>query len=433
MTDIAIRVENLGKRYRIGRRERYRTLRDAITETAAAPFRWLTHGTSEPDYIWALKGFSCEIPRGEVVGIIGCNGAGKSTLLKVLSRITEPTEGYAEIHGRVGSLLEVGTGFHPELTGRENVYLNGTILGMRRAEIAAKFDEIVSFAEIERFLDTPVKHYSSGMYMRLAFAVAAHLDPEILIVDEVLAVGDAQFQKKCLGKMEDVAAAGRTVVFVSHNMNAVQRLCSAAIVLDRGTVVATGTAVECVRRHLRTESQGSGIRKADLSPSPGVKRHGNGAARFESAELLSAAGDPISVVHFGQPVTVRLTVRTTRPLSGVLLGFSFVANDGTELQGSAAHDGGISTDLRTGIQVFDCRVDPMLLTPGRYFLRGAVFSRTEVYDHVDEFLPFEVTPSPYKRDGRTPANHYVGYVYYPYRWSAVPGEEEADLLQVARA
>jgi len=224
MNDVAIRVENLGKLYHLGKRERYRTLRDTLVASIAAPFRRLRSGPSSsggPETIWALKDVSFEVKHGEVIGIIGRNGAGKSTLLKILSRITEPTEGQATISGRVGSLLEVGTGFHPELTGRDNIFLNGAILGMKKAEIERKFDEIVAFAEVERFIDTPVKHYSSGMYVRLAFAVAAHLEPEILIVDEVLAVGDVAFQKKCLGKMGEASRSGRTVLFVSHNMAAV--------------------------------------------------------------------------------------------------------------------------------------------------------------------------------------------------------------------
>ncbi|MEQ1948439.1 MAG: polysaccharide ABC transporter ATP-binding protein [Bryobacteraceae bacterium] len=241
MSDIAIRVEGLGKQYRIGKVARYNTLRDQITEGITAPFRKLgslLRGTesssSDSELFWALHDVSFEVPRGSVLGVIGRNGAGKSTLLKVLSRITEPTVGRAEIHGRVGSLLEVGTGFHPELTGRDNIFLNGAILGMKKAEIARKFDEIVAFAEIEKFIDTAVKHYSSGMYMRLAFAVAAHLEPEILIVDEVLAVGDAAFQKKCLGKMDDVAKLGKTVLFVSHNMPAVLALCGSVLLLNNG-------------------------------------------------------------------------------------------------------------------------------------------------------------------------------------------------------
>ncbi len=261
MSDNAILVEHLSKLYHIGKRlENHATLRDQIDEALATSIRRLcpsrngssSDGRHRPGAkpmegtIWALKDVSFQIEPGEIVGIIGRNGAGKSTLLKILSRITEPTEGYAEINGRVGTLLEVGTGFHPELTGRENIYLNGAILGMKKAEVVRKFDEIVSFAEIEKFIDTPVKRYSSGMYMRLAFAVAAHLDPEILIVDEVLAVGDAAFQKKCLGKMGDVAKQGQTVLFVSHNMAAIQALCETGIVLERGTIATLGSIAEVV-------------------------------------------------------------------------------------------------------------------------------------------------------------------------------------------
>src|ERR1035437_2478393 len=241
MSDIAIRVEGLSKQYRIGgRQDRYRTLRDTIADTALAPYRRfraaLRHSgvvsANGDETIWALKDVSFEVKRGGVVGIIGRNGSGKSTLLKILSRITSPTAGWADIHGRVGSLLEVGTAFHPELTGRDNIYLNGAILGMKRAELDGRFDEIVAFSEVEKFIDTPVKYYSSGMYLRLAFGVAAHLDPEILLVDEVLAVGDASFQWKCLNKMREVAHQGRTILFVSHNMNAIRRLCSRTIWLD---------------------------------------------------------------------------------------------------------------------------------------------------------------------------------------------------------
>ena len=258
MSDIAIRVEKLSKRYRIGQRERYYALRDVLARALTAPFRLFPdHRKSgesisnpqspAPDYIWALKDVSFEVKEGEVVGIIGRNGAGKTTLLKILARITEPTEGYAEVRGRVGSLLEVGTGFHPELTGRENIYLSGAILGMTKREIDRKFDEIVEFAEIEKFIDTPVKYYSSGMYVRLAFAVAAHLEPEILLVDEVLAVGDMTFQKKCLKKMDEVAKGGRTVLFVSHNMGAVRSLCQRGMVLDMGRMVYYGSIEDAVR------------------------------------------------------------------------------------------------------------------------------------------------------------------------------------------
>lgn len=256
MSETVIRVSNVSKRYRIGERERYLALRDILAKSMSAPLQRFLGGNGKPrenkesPHMWALKDVSFEVKRGEVVGIIGRNGAGKSTLLKILSRITRPTSGHAEINGRVGSLLEVGTGFHPELTGRENIYLNGAILGMRKAEIRRKFDEIVAFAEVEKFLDTPVKRYSSGMYVRLAFSVAAHLESEVLLVDEVLAVGDVAFQKKCLGKMRRVAGAGRTILFVSHNMAAIETLCDKGIVLSKGGKEYDGVSVGAVAAYL---------------------------------------------------------------------------------------------------------------------------------------------------------------------------------------
>ena len=252
-----VAVEGVGKQYRLQHQrgsEPYRTLRDSIADAAAAPFTWINASrqpATTPDDFWALRDVSFDVGAGEVVGIIGRNGAGKSTLLKILSRITEPTTGRVTLQGRVASLLEVGTGFHPELTGRENIFLNGAILGMTRQEIRRNFDAIVAFAEVERFLDTPVKRYSSGMYVRLAFAVAAHLEPDIFVIDEVLAVGDAEFQKKCLGKMHEVSRGGRTVLFVSHNMAAVQALCSRAVWLERGSVAATGPTADVVASYLQ--------------------------------------------------------------------------------------------------------------------------------------------------------------------------------------
>ena len=289
MSSPIVKVEALGKRYRLRHVEndgRYETLRDVLAAKAAAPFRRLRAGRrpaapAREDF-WALKDVSFEVAQGEVVGIIGRNGAGKSTLLKILSRITEPTAGRVTLEGRVSSLLEVGTGFHPELSGRENIFLNGAILGMKRAEITRKFDEIVAFAEVERFLDTPVKHYSSGMYVRLAFAGAAHLEPDVLIVDEVLAVGDAEFQRRCLGKMRDVSQGGRTVLFVSHNMAAVQALCGRAVWLDKGAVADEGPVGECINRYLSQSLKGADehlgetvkmgsrleLRRFNVSPNP---------------------------------------------------------------------------------------------------------------------------------------------------------------------
>lgn len=273
MSDTVIQVVGLSKLYRIGEIGSYKGMRDALTGLVSAPFCALaslfmgrpqangTRGSTRRNgFIWALKDVSFEIKRGQIVGIIGRNGSGKSTLLKILSRIVEPTEGYARIHGRIGSLLEVGTGFHPELTGRENVYLNGAIIGMRKVEVSRKFDEIVSFAEVEKFIDTPVKYYSSGMYMRLAFSVAAHLEPEILLVDEVLAVGDIAFQEKCLNKMGNVAREGRTILLVNHSMAAVESLCNVGIVINQGKTAAIGSvaqAVECYHTLLRNPAVNS--------------------------------------------------------------------------------------------------------------------------------------------------------------------------------
>ncbi|MGH9800669.1 MAG: ABC transporter ATP-binding protein, partial [Blastocatellia bacterium] len=260
MNDLRIEAVNLSKRYSlVGKRERYKTLRDHIADSVTAPFRKIgaafRRGASESNgaknTFWALQDVSFEVKAGQVIGIIGRNGAGKTTLLKLLSRITEPTSGYADVYGRVGSLLEVGTGFHQELSGRENIFLNGAILGMQRSEIERKFDEIVAFAEVERFIDTPVKHYSSGMYMRLAFAVAAHLEPEILLIDEVLAVGDAAFQKKCLGKMGEMTKEGRTILFVSHNMGAVRSLCNKGLVLSEGRLIESGDISRCIESYYK--------------------------------------------------------------------------------------------------------------------------------------------------------------------------------------
>jgi lipopolysaccharide transport system ATP-binding protein len=293
MSDAVIQARGLSKRYRLGGKKTYRTLRESITRAAVAPLRLVSSRREREEAahtFWALRDVSFDVNQGDVLGVVGRNGAGKSTLLKVLSRIVEPTSGEATIIGRVGSLLEVGTGFHPELTGRENVFLNGAILGMKRQEIAAKFDEIVEFAEVERFIDTPVKHYSSGMGLRLGFAVAAHLEPEILVIDEVLAVGDASFQKKCLGKMGDVAKQGRTVLFVSHNMAAVRSLCNRALMLQDGQVVCAGAVDEVVDFYLGGSSGAlSEHRWEDTKTAPG-----NGQARLRGIRVVDSEGATIS-------------------------------------------------------------------------------------------------------------------------------------------
>jgi len=360
MNDIAIRAEGLGKQYRIGKRERYHALRDTISEALTAPLRIFRRGRDgagdgTPETIWAIKDVCFEVPRGEVVGIVGRNGAGKSTLLKLLSRITEPTAGRAEIHGRVGSLLEVGTGFHPELTGRENIYLNGAILGMRKVEIARKFDEMVAFAEIEKFLDTPVKHYSSGMYMRLAFAVAAHLDPEILMVDEVMAVGDLAFQKKCLGKIGEVAKGGRTVIFVSHQMNQIRRLCSQCLWLNGGQVRMFGPTVETIGAYETALT--SGALHADLSS--------NGShvdARFMSWDILEpSAGEP-NVLTTAGPAKVRFVVQVNRYMRDLHHGIALFGQD-NQLVWSTAND---FRELTPGVREFVYSLPGLPIRPGVY-------------------------------------------------------------------
>jgi lipopolysaccharide transport system ATP-binding protein len=343
MSDLAIRVEDLGKRYRIGKRQlSYNTLRDTIASVLQRPFLQAMNLLSsktpgfveQDDWIWALKDVSFDIKRGEVIGIIGRNGAGKSTLLKILSKISEPTAGRVEIHGRVASLLEVGTGFHPELTGRENIYLNGAILGMKRVEIRRKFDEIVTFAEVERFIDTPVKHYSSGMYLRLAFAVAAHLDPEILIVDEVLAVGDARFQKKCVNKMQDVGQQGRTVLFVSHNMPAITRMCMRAILLDEGRMLRDGRSHQVVSAYLNT---GLGMTAArewpDLTKAPGGE-----VARLHAVRLRTEDGRVTDAVDIRQSVRIEMEYEVIK--SGYILSpyYDFHNEEGINIFAAADSD-----------------------------------------------------------------------------------------------
>ncbi len=409
MSDIAIRVEGLGKQYRIGgKQEPYRTLRETITDAVAAPFRRANRLLRGQAYgaagleetIWALKDVSFEVKRGEVVGIIGRNGAGKSTLLKVLSRITEPTEGYAEVYGRVGSLLEVGTGFHPELTGRENIYLNGAILGMKRAEIDRKFDEIVAFAEVERFIDTPVKHYSSGMYLRLAFAVAAHLDPEILLVDEVLAVGDAQFQKKCLGKMGEVGSEGRTVLLVSHNMAAIGSLCTQAFVFDVGRIVAAEPALRAVQTYAQLTSQSS------ASSFVGIPRGGKGLVRFTSAHLEDENGNVINQAISGQPLRIILDYfnYSTQQLS-ILIAITIFAPDGHKLAFlSSYYQAGQDLLLAPGPGRVECILPRVSLSIGRYGTKlwcGPRLARSNIdyFDQVQDAFILEVTEGDYYGTG----------------------------------
>jgi len=350
---VAIRASGISKLYRLGRRERYGSLRESLTRFLSNPFG--RSKAAQGEDLWALKDVAFEIPERHAVGLIGRNGAGKSTLLKVLSRITEPTTGEVVIHGRVGSLLEVGTGFHPELSGRDNVFLNGALLGMKRQEIRRKFDEIVAFAEIEKFLDTPVKHYSSGMYMKLAFAVAAHLEPEILLVDEVLAVGDAAFQKKCLGKMEDVAHSGRTVVFVSHNMGAVNSLCSRAIWVDKGQVREEGPTQLIVSHYLDSIREGFVIGNA----KPDDK------LVFERVLLKNRAGEVTTTFRGDEEILIEMhyTARERIPHPHFIVGISGPYG---ELFTAAMTFDGLTPDAIEGEGVIGCRFKPFLLLPATY-------------------------------------------------------------------
>ncbi len=340
MDDTAVRVDNIGKRYRIGTHRTPGTVmfREVLTDLAAAPFRKLralgqrlaagSETLAQParaDHIWALRNVSFTVPRGQVIGIIGPNGAGKSTLLKILSRITEPTEGRVESHGRVGSLLEVGTGFHPELTGLENVFLSGALLGMRKTEIERNLDEIVAFSEIEKFIDTPVKHYSSGMYVRLAFSVAAHLEPEILIVDEVLAVGDVAFQRKCLNKMEDVHQHGRTILFVSHNMDAVTRLCERALLISNGGIQKDGPASDVASAYLLSTLKTDAIQEWPIRESA----PGNAIARLRQIRVRNEAGATVESVDVTQPVAIELTFDVLAPGHIVVPSLLFYSRAGT--------------------------------------------------------------------------------------------------------
>jgi len=371
MTDVAIQVENLSKLYHIGRlQQRHDTLRDAIVDGFKSLRR--RNGAAADESIWALKDVSFEVKQGEVLGVIGRNGAGKSTLLKVLSRITEPTGGRAVINGRVGSLLEVGTGFHPELTGRENIYLNGAILGMRRSEIERKFDEIVAFAEIEKFLDTPVKRYSSGMYVRLAFAVAAHLEPEILLVDEVLAVGDAAFQKKCLGKMGEVADKGRTVLFVSHNMAAVTHLCQRGIFIENGLINFSGSAQEAVEKYENTIFDIKFLKESSLPDHVIYQREEHlPLSNYEviKVELLTDDCQNKTKVYTWDKVRFRIHYYVSKPTRNGSLILRISNKDGeTLLLFSTQPDSTVHMDFKPGVQYGDCVIESLPLSAGDFIL-----------------------------------------------------------------
>lgn len=413
MKDIAIQVEGIGKKYHIGKTQaRYRTFRETLTDAVRSPFRRAgkllrgqATGAAELDEeIWALRDISFNIKHGEVVGIIGRNGAGKSTLLKVISRITEPSEGRAWIRGRVGSLLEVGTGFHPELTGRENVFLNGAILGMRKTEIERKFDEIVAFAEVEKFIDTPVKHYSSGMQVRLAFAVAAHLEPEILVVDEVLAVGDAQFQKKCLNKMEDVGQQGRTVLFVSHNMSTITRLCDRTILLNGGRVVEDGPSYQIVSTYLTSGLGTTAAREWTNSQ----RQPGADVARLRAVRVQTEDGQISGAVDIREPVLVEMEYEVIEPGYILLPNFHFYNEGGVEIFPAIDLDPEWRQRPRPAGRYTSTAVIPgNLLAEGTFFVRSALITLDPVKIQFNEpdAVAFQVIDS---HDGDSARGDYVG-------------------------
>lgn len=416
MSDTALRVVGLGKSYRIRHEAmRYRTLRDDLVSLLPGH----RQGRTSRETFWALRDVSFEVKTGEVLGVIGRNGAGKSTLLKILARITKPTTGYADIYGRVGSLLEVGTGFHAELTGRENIFLSGTILGMRRAEIQRRFDEIVDFAEVEQFLDTPVKRYSSGMYMRLAFAVAAHLDPEVLIVDEVLAVGDAAFQKKSLGKMGDVAKSGRTVLFVSHNMSAIESLCSRAILLRQGQIAHQGATTEVVTQYLSEQQDESGM----LSSAP---RQGNRALVLTDFWLEDAHGQVTANGRSGEPAIFAFSYhnRELRPADRVSVGFSVATHTQVPLFYYYSHFSNVTFSDLPERGVFRCLLPDLPLSAGTYWVGCRVVMNGdhlsgETVDYPQVQLPLVVNTVDYFGTGDVNIPNW-GPIVVRGQWSEAP-------------
>ncbi len=432
MSDAVIQVSNVKKRYHLGgaSRRSYGSLRDTISGAFSGAGRG---GKKQKGEFWALNGVSFEVNHGEVVGIIGRNGAGKSTLLKILSRITEPTEGYADIYGRVAALLEVGTGFHPELTGRENIFLNGAILGMRKAEIESKFDEIVAFAEVEKFIDTPVKHYSSGMGLRLGFAVAAHLEPEILVVDEVLAVGDASFQQKCVGKMGDVAKQGRTVLFVSHNMAAVEHLCTRAVMLESGRVTRDAAPAEVIRHYLTSVRSLSSRALVDR-----VDREGSGALTFTGLDVRSDDGESLDVVRCGMDVNFALPYVTNgeKPVAvTVAIGFFDEYNRSLVRCWSQTVDSDFESLPLQGELL--CRIPRLPLMPGFYSVMVACVINGQLADKLMDAISLQVIEGNYYKTGKLPDNG-TAYLLADYEWSsaavaALPGNMPMGKLTVGES
>jgi lipopolysaccharide transport system ATP-binding protein len=404
---IAIQAQDLGKRYRLGSAAPYKTLRESLPDffrNAARKVRAL--GSPHEETFWALRDVSFDIGRGETVGVIGRNGAGKSTLLKILSRITWPTEGRALIYGRVGSLLEVGTGFHPELTGRENIFLNGAIMGMRKAEIAFKFDEIVAFAEVEKFVDTPVKHYSSGMYVRLAFAIAAHLEPEILIVDEVLAVGDLAFQQKCLGKMSEVSQQGRTILFVSHNMAVVEKLCQRAIVLQNGRIDFQGDTEDAIHHYMNKMLDATKAEGHTFNLSVATDRRSHVGKLLTRLELYGTDDLPVlEGVRLGSGLKLKIHFELPKPTRSFDIGIGFESMFGQRIfTAHSLFEPDRPTGERVGPQVLVCEIPSFTLMPGLYTMKVWLDINHAEADLINYAARVNVLESDYYGSGKAPWN-----------------------------
>ena len=414
-SDTAIAVDRLGKRYTIGAAIGTKTFRESVVETLTAPWQRFQHlaGNGRSPQFWALRDVSFTVGVGEVIGIVGPNGAGKSTLLKVLSRITPPTEGHVDLHGRVSSLLEVGTGFHPELTGRENVFLNGAILGMLRTEIRRKFDAIVAFAELEQFIDTPVKHYSSGMYVRLAFAVAAHLEPEILIVDEVLSVGDLHFRNRCLGRMEDLRNEGRTVLFVSHDLTSVRQLCTRALMLNGGQIVDDGLPDEVTRRYerLHQDASGAALGAAErVNPPPDY--------HLRRVELRNASDEVSGRFDAGETMTIHLWASGRAPENSYTVEFKLF-NSQDQIISFGAANPVRNTYYRADQTHFVCRLGPLPLTEGSYALSFTVrVWNPGRWDYWDRAIGFEIARCDLFKTGHGISNVHDGDFVIPQEWLA---------------
>lgn len=432
MDSLAIQAQGLGKQYRIGKRQAYSTLRESLTRSATAPIRWMAAGVrifrqgrgpaaSDAGLIWALKNVSFELPAGEVLGIIGRNGAGKTTLLKILSRIVEPTRGRAVLHGRVGSLLEVGTGFHPELTGRENIFLNGAILGMPRAELARKFDAIVAFSGVEQFIDTPVKRYSTGMYVRLAFSVAAFMEPDILMVDEVLAVGDAAFQQRCLGKIGDIVRSGRTVLFVSHNMSAVRSLCTRALLLDGGEVAGEGSVEACIQKYLMDSRPAPVSGPMNLAAHP--QRSGSGTVRILGFSARPSGGSE-GPLGTGSDADLVMYYRARNDAPLLRLAASVGVTDAL---GNAIFGCATTMSYRDFVDAppagaIVCRIKKLPLIPGEYTVNLTLKDDKGVADNVDAASRFVVENSGMSELMNLPSRRWGNVVVaHEWAWEASPG------------